>query len=272
MKKLIFILALPLLFVACSMEENGPTDFNVLNNLPADTGGVQSAFALQSTNAPYGFYAYTPGAYSANGPEYPLLVYLHGSDETGNSAIDPAQLNKVMQSGPPMLIGQNNWDPTYPMVVVSPQSHEATWESDKIHDLITYLIDQYQVNTKRIYLTGCGIGGDGVLRYVRDYGEDSYVAACVPIDGIRANNFSKIPTWMLRGNPEGGIAVNTSTKTKEKVNVLSPSQKVKISTYSEEGDNSWPITNIDTDAGTETNAVQALSQSIYDWMFQYQKY
>ncbi len=275
MKKLIFILALTLLFAACSVEENAPTDFNVLNNLPVDTGGVQSVYNHQSTNAPYGFYAYTPSSYNVDGPNYPLLVYLHGSEEIGDSAIDPTQLSKLMQSGPPMLIGQNNWDPTYPMVVVSPQSHETNWETDKIHDLISYLIDHFKVNEKRIYLIGCGIGGDAVFRYAREYSNDSYAAACVPIFEdekiIKAKNFSKIPTWMLRGSAEGGVAVNTSIKTKENISVLSPMQKVKISTYYVGDDYSWPISNVDTDMGIEDNDIMAFSQSIYDWMFQFEK-
>ncbi len=79
------------------MDDNGPIDYNVLSNLPLDTGGIQTAHFHESTNSPYGFYEYQPSSYSVDGPEFPLLVFLHGAGEKGNSAVDPNKLYSHFQ-------------------------------------------------------------------------------------------------------------------------------------------------------------------------------
>ena len=79
----IFILA----FSSCSDDIEKPKDFNHLANLPKDTGGIQTPFLKGSTASPYGFYLYTPSAYSENGPEFPLLVFLHGAGEKETASL-----------------------------------------------------------------------------------------------------------------------------------------------------------------------------------------
>ena len=75
MKRLFIILGLAGLFAACGENKINPLDFNVLSNLPIDTGGVHLAKIHESTSAPYGHYIYTPSSYSKDGPEFPLLIF-----------------------------------------------------------------------------------------------------------------------------------------------------------------------------------------------------
>ena len=275
MKRFFLIIAFPTLIAACSLDENGPIDYNVLKNLPIDTGGVQLAYMHESTSSPFGFYTYTPSSYIEDGPEFPLLIFLHGSGEKGNSAVDPTKLDLVLRNGPPMLIKRDEWNPEYPMIVASPQCHEGSWDSQKVHEFIEYLIDTYQVNTKRIFITGLSMGGYGTFSYIGDFGDESYAAACVPICGGgstgKAESFLNIPTWAFHGDADGTVSVNNSINMIEAINALNPLLKANLTIYPGVGHNSWSITYDDTGMGTERSDYDPFSQSIYNWMFEYQK-
>ncbi|MDZ7605708.1 MAG: hypothetical protein U5K79_09000 [Cyclobacteriaceae bacterium] len=174
-----------LLLNGCSIEDQNPTDYNDLSNLPEDTGGTHKANMLGSTDAPYGYYVYTPSSYGTENPEYPLMIFLHGSGEKGNSSTDPNKLLLVLRNGPPMMINKNSWKPSKPMIVVSPQCHDGGWNAQKIHEFIGYCIKTYKVNPSRIYITGLSMGASGTFNYIGTYGNSSYAAACVPICGMQ---------------------------------------------------------------------------------------
>lgn len=275
MKRFFLYITLPALIASCSLDENGPIDYNVLENLPLDTGGVQLAHLHESTSSPYGFHAYTPSSYAADGPKFPLLIFLHGSGEKGNSAVTPAKLDLVLRNGLPKLIKREEWNPEYPMIVASPQCHEGWWDSQKVHEFIEYIIDAYQVNTKRIYVTGLSMGGYGTFSYIGDFGDESYAAACVPICGGgstgKAEHFLNIPTWAFHGDADGTVSVNNSIHMIEAINALNPLLEAKLTIYPGVGHNSWSKTYDGTGMGTERSDYDAFSQSIYDWMFEYQK-
>jgi predicted peptidase len=275
MKKIFLILVAGSIIIACSENKIDPLDFNILSNLPIDTGGVHMAVVHESSTAPYGHYVYTPGSYEADGPEYPLLVFLHGSGEKGNSKDDPTKLDLVLRNGPPMLIKKNVWNPTYPMIVASPQCHDGGWNSTKVHEFIKYLVDHYQVNRKRIYITGLSMGGYGTFGYIGDYGISSYAAACVPICGggnkSKAENFIDMPIWAFHGDADGTVLPIKSIEMIEAINVFNPSPTAKLTIFPGVGHNSWSMTYDGSGMGTESNEYDQFDQSIYDWMFQYQK-
>jgi predicted peptidase len=275
MRTLLMVVAFAMLVAGCGDDKINPTDFNILSNLPIDTGGVHLAKLHEATSAAYGHYIYTPSSYSKDGPEFPLLVFLHGSGEKGNSSADPAKLDLVLRNGPPRMIKRNEWNPRYPMIVASPQCHDGGWNAEKIHDFITYLINEYQVNTKRIYVTGLSMGGYGTFTYIGNFGNESYAAACVPICGggstNNAESFLNIPTWAFHGDADGTVSVNNSIKMVDAINALNPPEKAKLTIYPGVGHNSWSMTYDGTGMGTESSDYDGFSQSIYDWMFQYQK-
>ena len=62
------ILVAILFSCSCSKNEENLMDYNILQNLPPDLGGTQSAFVHNSTGSPYGFHLYTPSAYEEQGP------------------------------------------------------------------------------------------------------------------------------------------------------------------------------------------------------------
>src|SRR5690606_21095686 len=145
-----------LLFLSCSNNDNVKDDNGNVGNdsirneydlesLPIDTGGLQKANILGSTNAIYGHYIYSPSDYDNNSSHYPLLIFLHGSGQIGNSETNPDVLKKVIGTGPPRMIEQDKWSPKYPMIVASPQLTSGNWNADDVHNFINYIITNYNI-------------------------------------------------------------------------------------------------------------------------------
>src|SRR5437899_2797410 len=75
---------------------------------------AQSVQKARSTivHAKVNYLTFLPKSYSANGRPVPLIIFLHGSGESGSD------LNKVKMWGPPAIAEK---DPAFPFMVVSPQ-------------------------------------------------------------------------------------------------------------------------------------------------------
>lgn len=274
MKSIFYLLfAFGIILFSCGKDENGPVDFNDLSNLPTDTGGMHTSHVLGSTETEYGYYLYTPSGYQNNGPEFPLLVFLHGSGEKGDSKNNPDDLKKVLRNGPPKMIEKKAWAPTYPMIVASPQS-PGNWDKNKIHEFITYLIGKYQVNEKRIYVTGLSMGGYGTFSYA-SLGRESYAAAVVPICGGgwtgMAEKISELPLWAFHGLADSTVHASQSINMVNKINEFDPVVKPKLTLYPGVGHNSWTMTYEGTGMGKESSDSDPFDMTIYDWMFQYER-
>lgn len=270
------IILLPFLFLSCSGDDiNYNEKQNDLDVLPEDIGGMQKANILGATNAVFGHYIYTPSDYSNNSPNYPLLVFLHGSGERGNSETNANILKKVLVNGPPKLIEKGEWTLKYPMIVASPQLHSGNWNPDDIHSFIAYLINNYNINTNRIYVTGLSLGAFGCFSYISSYGTDSYAAAIVPIAGggnINSGSmYTKTPVWAFHGDNDNVVSHNQSINMINAINETNPETSAKLTIYPEVSHNSWSRTYDSTGMGTESSNYDAFNMSIYDWLFLYKK-
>jgi predicted peptidase len=273
MKRLKFsILATLLSFlIVNSCKKDTMKDYNILSNLPVDTGGIQTPYPLGTTASPYGYYIYTP---SEKGPDYPLLVFLHGSGEKGNSSTDPTVLDIVLRNGLPRLIKEKKWKPTYPMIVASPQCHDGSWNGAKIHAFIKFLKMTYNINEKRIYVTGLSMGGYGTFDYLTTTADSCYAAAAVPICG--GGNVSKvagmkyIPQWAFHGDADNTVFPGNSINMVNAINAANPPIHAKLTIYPGVGHDSWSRTYDGSGMGTERSDYDAFNMQIYDWMFQYE--
>ncbi|SFZ90995.1 Dienelactone hydrolase family protein [Flaviramulus basaltis] len=270
------IILLPCLFLSCSSDDlDSKQNQNDLEFLPEDTGGMQKANILGATNAVFGHYIYTPSNYNNNSPKYPLLVFLHGSGERGNSETNPDILNKVLANGPPKLIEKEEWHPKYPMIVASPQLPSGNWNPDDIHSFITYLIANYNINIERIYVTGLSLGGFGSFSYISTYGFDSYAAAIVPIAGggstNSGNKFTTTPVWAFHGDNDTTVSHNQSINMINAINEANPETRAKLTIYPGVSHNSWSRTYDSSGMGDESSDYDAFNMTIYDWMFMHKK-
>lgn len=268
-KAVFYYIMLTLFIVSCKKN----AVYADLESLPSDPGGEQSSFYLGETDAPYGFYLYIPGGYEQSVTGYPLLIFLHGSGERGNSETDSVELENVLRYGPPKLISQHKWNPRYPMIVASPQCHDKRWNPQKIHDFIGYLLENYTINKSRIYLSGLSMGGFGTFSYLQTYADTGYVAAAITVcgggDTTLANRLVNVPLWAFHGDSDKRVLPIRSIEMVEAINKLNPPVRAKLTIYPGIGHDSWSMTYDGSGMRKESPDYDPYDMNIYDWLFQY---
>jgi predicted peptidase len=163
---------------------------------------------LGTTPAAQGFFEYLPPGYGETGTKtgtktWPLLVFLHGVGENGNGGSD---LPRLLAHGPLRAIGEASArDSSSPardaFVILSPQHRPAAVAptagfdcptADEIHAFVSFSVAHYDIDPRRVYLTGLSCGAIGGWRYL-DAHLDTQVAAAVLIAGDGR------PAWKSRG-------------------------------------------------------------------------
>ncbi|MBI9015835.1 MAG: prolyl oligopeptidase family serine peptidase [Phycisphaerae bacterium] len=182
-----------------------------------------------------GYLLYIPENYHADKP-MPLIVFLHGAGERGDN------LEKLKVHGLPKIVKDKK---DFPFVVVSPQTPERTWTVNFIDDLnaiVDEVIDNYDIDTDRIYLTGLSMGGFGTWAWAAQNPER--FAAIAPICGGStsaeiAKNIT-VPIWAFHGQKDSVVPVK---KTIELVAVAKKhNSDVKMTIYPELNHDSWTVT------------------------------
>ena len=188
-----------------------------------------------TTDSPLGYAEYVPPSYG-QAPS-PLLVFLHGSGESGDGSADALAL--LAETAIPRHIANDGWPDERPFVILAPQHEDigggsdyqhcdnvafpgscflTTWHDrghlsaeapcftpDEVRDFISYAVDAYDVDPARVYLTGLSCGGFATWEYLEIHG-DEQVAAAVPIAGEGRPAWgavgcalASVPIWALHG-------------------------------------------------------------------------
>ena len=145
------------------------------------------------------YLTFLPKSYSDHGEPVPLLLFLHGSGERGDD------LNKVKAWGPPAIAEK---DAAFPFMLVSPQAPEGeSWTAHLLKAMLDELLATYNVDHKRIYLTGMSMGGFGTWDLAMRHPE--YFAAIAPVCGGGSpqliDNLKDIPTWVFHGQKDDAV-------------------------------------------------------------------
>lgn len=241
-----------------------------LDDSPAQKGprepdpAVLAAYEEHAVKVGRGEFRYRllPPAKIIEGRRYPLVVYLHGSGETGTD--NCRQLNDL-----PSLMVKPEYRERFDCFVLAPQCPDGlSWTSSIIvppggstsepvtpalPSIETVLSDQ-PIDRQRVYLTGFSMGGFGTWGLAALKPE--LFAAIVPVCGggnpSTASNLVNIPTWAVHGG-------------RDKVVVPEQSQQMIDALTTARGQ---PRLNILPDAGHESTWAYALDSGVLDWMFQ----
>lgn len=175
-----------------------------------------------------------PDGYDAEGDAVPVLLFLHGAGERGKD------LDKVKMHGPPKMIESGH---AFEAIVVSPQCPADSWwsyETDALIALLDKIERAYNVDPKRIYLTGLSMGGYGTFALAARQPER--FAAAVPICGggerYAAWRLNKLPMWVFHGEDDKVVPVEESKRLVEIIK-QDGGEKVKMTLYPGVGHNSW---------------------------------
>ncbi|HHL41924.1 MAG TPA: phospholipase [Candidatus Bathyarchaeota archaeon] len=175
---------------------------------------------------------YLPDGYSDE-EKYPLLVFLHGAGERG----DDLELVKI--HGPPKLIEAGH---DFPFIIVSPQVPlDEWWSPDTVVWLTKETMDNYSVDTERVYLTGLSMGGFGTWRTATKYPE--MYAAIAPIcgggDPSKAHLIKDVPVWVFHGAKDDVVPIKRS---EEMYDALKEYGNIEFTVYPEANHDSWTKT------------------------------
>lgn len=196
----------------------------------ADVG--QHSFT--SEKARLDFLFYLPGNYGKDPQqEWPLIVYLHGAHLRG------ATLELLMDEPLPWYVHQQD---EFPFIVVAPLGDGGYefWAKDELISSLFILLDEIQsefpIDSKRIYLTGSDMGGNGVwsigLRY------PGYFAALAPLAGYFDYPFQvpdnicdlkNVPVWAFHGNQDPYVPVEVEQELVDALVACGGNAKITIS-------------------------------------------
>lgn len=185
---------------------------DVAGNGPSGTRQVARPIGMPY--AKNGYYEYVPPGYGDGTPR-PLLVFFHGLGENGNGSL--AALPIVMKHGPPKIIANNQWTATRPFVVLSMQHPGGGCPTAvEVRDFLTFAIGHYDVDPKKVFITGLSCGGRGGFSYLGQFkGEQVLAAALIAADASVAYNaagcslLSQVALWTFHGSADGPGGSNT---------------------------------------------------------------
>lgn len=131
-----------------------------------------------------GYYEYLPQDYDAGAEKkYPLFLFFHGTGAEGDGSYTALQkLHSNLWGGPIARLHDQDYygdfptsftvgGETFEYIFISPQfQNDPYWGNfswiTEIDDLITFCINNYNIDTNRIYLTGQSMGAGYALSYL----------------------------------------------------------------------------------------------------------
>ncbi len=217
--KVLLGVAIVLIMAACSktstVEPSGKdskvvpgTEAPDLTKDPASFTPQQTGVTFRKVNNPKGITGYVlqiPATYNTETTKrWPVIIFLHGIGERGND------LNMVKRAGLAAIAAKNA---NFPFIVVSPQCPLGTWWNiPSLNALYDDILKQYNIDPKKIYVTGLSMGGFGTWEWVAAY--PSRFAAAVPICGAgpvaKACALKTKPVWAFHNADDPTVNVSGS--------------------------------------------------------------
>jgi len=160
------------------------------------------------------FLLYLPHGFTEHpASKYPLLIFLHGSGESG------FDIDKLKKHGPPQFLDGR---PDFPFIVASPQAPYPPrgFDPEELTLFLGQLLQRLPIDKQRVYLTGFSMGGYGTYNWASVHPE--IFAAIAPVSGawnpIDACKLRTVPIWVFHGakdetvKPEGDEAMVEAIK------------------------------------------------------------
>ena len=177
-----------------------------------------------------------PEGYGESDAKWPLLLFLHGAGERGDS------LDLVKVHGPPKQVENGQ---RLPFVVVSPQAPaDSWWDVEALAALLDEVMAEHRIDPDRVYVTGLSMGGFGTWELVSTYPER--FAAAIPICGggtpRKICNARDVPIWAFHGDADTSVPLTRSEEMVMWLQERCDGDKVRLTVYPGVGHDSWTRT------------------------------
>lgn len=209
---------------------------------------------------------YLPEDFKNKKNKFPLILFFHGSGESG------VNLQLIKKNGIPKIVEKKR---NFPFVVISPQ-----YELDRYFRLINqpsvktydaffdFIINKYNIDKKRIYITGLSYGG--YLTWKISIEHPERFAAIAPVCGFGVSESMKnplkipedldkikdIPIHVFHGENDDTVPIFNSIIMVDALKKIGAN--VKLTIYPNVGHNSW------------VNAYEK-NNSLYNWFLKQTK-
>lgn len=198
------------------------------------------------------YYLYYPKGYESNpNKEFPLLLFLHGGGESGDS------LQTLKKNGPPKLIVEGK---QFPFLILAPQNpHKRKWWNVRaVNQLLDSIVGNNRVDRNRIYLTGLSRGGGAAwemaVQYPKKFAAMAVVCGMTPVPYASWID-RKMPIWVFHGEEDKSIPISESENMVKALKKMG--YDIRFTRYPGVGHNSW---------------IQAYStEELYDWFIEQER-
>ena len=177
-----------------------------------------------------------PGYGEGSKLKWPLIMYLHGIGERGD------KLSLLMKHGIPKVV-ENHHD--LPFIAVSPQCPDDTFwfeHYERLMALLDQMIEMYDVDVNRMYLTGNSTGGYGTWGLAIQ--DPDRFAAIAPICGggnpEQVCTLKDVPVWAFHGEKDDRVDLAESQKMVDELKAFGGN--VRLTVYPNVGHDSWTQT------------------------------
>lgn len=187
----------------------------------------------------------TPEDWDPQSEKLPLLVFLHGSGERGDT---PEALLSFY--GIPRLFGENPTHRGIRAITLSPLCPpDYIWNNLTlaVHELIEAVAEEYQADRRRICITGCSMGGFGTWELICAYPTLFSAAAPICSGGLtwRASLLKDMPIRVFHGGADSVVPLVYSQLMTEAVNKAGGHAELTV--FPGVDHDSWVPTYRDTD-------------------------
>ena len=220
-------------------------------DVPTEPGQHPQTFEKQIT-IKLDYLLYLPKEYSQNADKkWPLMVFLHGSGESGSD------VERVKVHGPPKVVGSKD----LPFVIVSPQCPDRRrgWDIQTLNMLLDDVMAKYHIDADRVYLTGLSMGGYGTWEWA-SRNPDRF-AAIAPMCGggnhqLAARRLAHMPIWCFHGEKDHTVPIQQSEEMVEAIKQAGNAE-VKFTRYPDADHDCW--------------TVSYNNPELYDWFLQHKR-
>jgi len=176
--------------------------------------------------------------------KFPLVLYLHGAGSNGTDNRKQVKGHSFFEA----ILSEENRE-KFPCIILAPQCPKGKgwvrqpWGPGIAEELMALLegkiFPAYQVDFKRVYITGVSMGGFGTWGMLRYYPD--FFAAAVPICGgwdldddvANAPVMKDVPIWAFHGTLDTAVPVARTADMVEALEAVGGN--VKYTEYPDEG-------------------------------------
>lgn len=157
----------------------------------------------------------------------PLILFLHGSGESGTDGLKPAAQGLIRM----LMFNRDRW----PCVIIAPQkpSHKVLWDAHipEVMAILDHTLATYPIDPDRVYLSGLSQGGHGTWAIAAAH-PDRF-AALAPVCGWITDQsipakVAHLPIWAFHGDADDVVKSTGTTDTIAAVRAAGGNPKMTI--------------------------------------------